>query len=102
VFRNRAARWSEWQEKSIHSPTMGEGQGGGERPIAWINNWWFATREELAANEYNLSAGRYRPITHLQTEHREPLEILAKLRAMEDEIVREMEALETRLKETVL
>jgi len=38
----------------------------------------------------------------LQTEHREPLEILAELRAMEDEIVREMEALETRLRETVL
>ncbi len=101
VFRTRAERWQEWQERMTPSPIEGEG-GSGREKIDWPRKWWFATRDELAANDYNLSAGRYRPVSHALTEHCDPLEILVELRAMEAEIVREMEALEVKLRQPVI
>ena len=57
-----------------------------------------ATAEELRANDYNLSAGRYRPLSQTQIEHRDPRELLDELAAIETEISDEIEGLKEALK----
>ena len=47
----------------------------------------------LRANDFNLSAGRYRPLSQAQVEHQDPRELLAELAAIEAEIAEEVEAL---------
>jgi type I restriction enzyme M protein len=93
AFRDREACWRRWQARDPET--------------AWTEKWWFAGADELRANDFNLSASRYRnlsasryrPQTREQVEHRDPLEILDELKAIEVEIVEEIEALADRLRE---
>ncbi len=48
---------------------------------------WFATHEQLVAEDYNLTASRYKPVTFEQTNHRDPKEIIAEVQKIENEIV---------------
>lgn len=48
---------------------------------------WFATREQIIAEDYNLTASRYKPVTVDQTSHRDPKEIIAEVQELEAEIV---------------
>ena len=59
----------------------------------WTEKWWFADAATLRANDFNLSAGRYRPMSQAQVEHRDPRELLDELAAIEAEIAEEVEAL---------
>jgi len=79
AYQDREANWTRWQE-----------QGDGRE---WVEKWWFATADEIKANDYNLSAGRYRPQTNTQVEHRDPRELLDELTAIELEIMEEVEGL---------
>ena len=65
----------------------------------WTEQWWFADEVTLRANDFNLSAGRYRPMSQQQVEHRDPRELLDELAAIESEIVEEVEALRATLGE---
>lgn len=65
----------------------------------WTPHWWFADAATLRANDFNLSAGRYRPMSQAQVEHQDPRELLAELAAIEAEIVEEVEALRAALGE---
>ncbi len=65
----------------------------------WQGKWWFADAATLRANDFNLSAGRYRPMSQSAVEHRDPREILDELAAIEAEIVEEVEALKAALAE---
>jgi type I restriction enzyme M protein len=56
---------------------------------------------EIRANDFNLSAGRYRPLSKAQAAHRDPRELLAELRAIETEILEEIGALDAMLAEVV-
>ena len=47
--------------------------------------------------DFNLSAGRYRPMSQSAVEHRDPRELLDELAAIEAEIVEEVEALRAAL-----
>ena len=47
---------------------------------------------------YNLSLNRYKQLIHDEVEHRPPLEILAELRAIEQEILQGIEGLEGMLR----
>lgn len=47
---------------------------------------WFATREQIIAEDYNLTASRYKPVTVDQTNHRDPKEIIAEVQKLETEI----------------
>ena len=47
---------------------------------------WFATREQIIAEDYNLTASRYKPVTIDQTNHRDPKEIIAEVQKLETEI----------------
>ncbi|WP_186114498.1 class I SAM-dependent DNA methyltransferase [Burkholderia gladioli] len=65
----------------------------------WSEKWWFADVTTIRANDFNLSAGRYRPMSQEQVEHRNPRELLGELAALETEIVEEIEALRVALTE---
>jgi len=55
-------------------------------------------KEEIAAHGYDLSLNRYKELIHEEVEHRPPLEILAELRAIEQEILQGIEELEGMLR----
>lgn len=66
----------------------------------WQGKWWFADAATVRANDFNLSAGRYRPMSQTAVEHRNPREILDELAAIEVEIAEEIEALKAALSES--
>lgn len=55
-------------------------------------------KADIAAQGYDLSINRYKEVVHAAVEHEPPLEILAKLRQLEDEIQAGMAELEGMLK----
>jgi len=61
--------------------------------VEWTEKWWFASAHELRGADFNLSASRYRPVSKSQVQHRNPIELLNELRAIELEIVDELAAL---------
>ncbi|MEX2647390.1 MAG: class I SAM-dependent DNA methyltransferase [Alphaproteobacteria bacterium] len=85
AFADREARWRDWQARDTSAE--------------WTAKWWFAMADELRRNDFNLSAGRYRPQSQAQVEHRDPRELLDEIRAIETEIVEELDALADRLRE---
>ena len=76
AFRDRQARWTAWTSRDPQAD--------------WAENWWFAEADAIRAADFNLSAGRHRPQNRTTTEHRDPLEILDELKALEHEILREI------------
>ena len=85
AYRSREARLAEWQARDPQAE--------------WPHHWWFADMATLRANDFNLSAGRYRPVSRAQVEHRDPRELLDELAAIEAEIAEEVEALRVALGE---
>lgn len=79
AFQARAERWADWRERDPQAE--------------WSAKWWFATVDEIRGNDFNLSAGRYRPMSQAQVEHRNPLELLDELAAIEAELIEEIEGL---------
>ncbi|WP_035383110.1 N-6 DNA methylase [Ferriphaselus sp. R-1] len=75
-YKARSERWQEWQSR--------------DESAEWTHKWWFAPSESLYANDFNLSAGRYRPMSQSAIEHRNPKEILDELMALEIEITEEI------------
>jgi len=65
----------------------------------WGEQWWFADAAALRANDFNLSAGRYRPMSQTQVQHRDPRDLLDELAAIEVEIAEEVQALRAALSE---
>jgi type I restriction enzyme M protein len=55
-------------------------------------------KEEIAAQGYDLSLNRYKELVHEEVEHRPPLEILAELRQIEQEILQGIDELEGMLR----
>jgi type I restriction enzyme M protein len=87
AFSNRAALWAEWQAR--------------DPATEWTANWWFADVAAIRAQNFSLSAGRYRPIGRTVAEHRDPLELLDELRTIEAEILVEVDGLTVALQERV-
>jgi type I restriction enzyme M protein len=85
VYRQKEANFATWQ---VRDPAA-----------EWAAQWWFADAATLRANDFNLSAGRYRPMSQSAVAHRDPREILDELAAIEAEIVEEVEALKMALAE---
>jgi type I restriction enzyme M protein len=85
AFIGREAAWARWQARD---------------PAAeWHEKWWFADAAALRANDFGLSASRYRPMSASQIEHQDPRELLDELAAIEAEIEKEIEALRALLSE---
>ena len=85
AFGNRDALWRDWQSRDP----------GAE----WTAKWWFADAATIRAQDFNLSAGRYRPMTQAAADHRDPVELLEELRAIEAEILAEVDGLMEALRE---
>jgi type I restriction enzyme M protein len=58
-----------------------------------LPKWWFATADDIRANDYNLAAGRYKPHRATAANHDHPAAILREVLAMEEELTAEMKAL---------
>ena len=69
-----------------------------ERERARTAQSFCVPKEEIAAQGYDLSLNRYKELVHEEVEHRPPLEILAELRAIEQEILQGIEELEGMLR----
>ena len=87
LFTSRAERLADWQSRDA------------ERP--WMENWWFADAANIEAQEFNLSASRYRPESRSAAEHRDPRELLAELRDETAAILGDIEALAAELGDPV-
>ncbi|WP_428508722.1 HsdM family class I SAM-dependent methyltransferase [Roseateles sp.] len=87
AYRDREAKLQAWSER--------------DPKAEWTAPWWFADTTALRANDFNLSASRYRPMSQVQAAHQDPRELLAELAAIEAEIAEEVEALRTALSEAV-
>lgn len=85
AYRNRDKRLKEWTRRATTAD--------------FCEKWWFADAATIRANDFNLSAGRYRPMSQSAVEHRDPRELLDELAAIEAEIVEEVEALRAALAE---
>jgi type I restriction enzyme M protein len=85
VFKSRDAHWDEWQRRPASADSS--------------QNWWFADATTIRANDFNLSASRYRPMSQIAVAHRDPRELLDELAAIELEIVEEVDALRVVLAE---
>ena len=85
AYRDREARLQAWGERDAKAE--------------WTASWWFADTTALRANDFNLSAGRYRPMSQVQAAHQDPRELLDELAAIETEIAEEVEALRLALGE---
>ena len=85
AYRTREQHWEEWQRRPAETD--------------FCEKWWFADAAAIRANDFNLSAGRYRPMIQTAVEHRDPREILDELAAIEAEIAEEVEALRAALAE---
>jgi type I restriction enzyme M protein len=79
AFKDRAQLLPQWQQRDIAAE--------------WTEKYWFASADELRENDFNLSAGRYRPMSKAQAEHRNPIELLDELRAIEVELLEEIDGL---------
>jgi type I restriction enzyme M protein len=79
---------------ALHARWMGR-----DAAVEWAENWWFADAAALRANDCNLSAGRYRPMSQAQAVHRDPRVLLDELAAIEVEIIEEVAALKAALAE---
>ena len=87
AFANRDSLTGQWDSR--------------DKSAEWTEKWWMADAATLRANDFNLSAGRYRPMSQSQVAHRDPRELLDELAAIEAEIVVEVEALKLALAEAV-
>jgi type I restriction enzyme M protein len=87
TYKHRTDSWGQWQRR--------------EESLEWTEKWWFAGLDAIRANDFNLSAGRYRPQSQAQLVHRSPLELLDELRSIESEILTELDALTDKLRERV-
>ena len=77
AFRNREARWTAWSNRDPETD--------------WTENWWFAEADAIREADFNLSPGRYRPQNRTKVDHRDPLEILERLKAIKHEILGEID-----------
>ena len=79
AFHEREARCAAWRDRDPDTD--------------WTAKWWFAEADAIRAADFNLSANRHRPHSRARVEHRDPLEILDELRAIEIEILGEIDEL---------
>ncbi|KQT55025.1 hypothetical protein ASG52_25200 [Methylobacterium sp. Leaf456] len=72
-------------------------RAGTERGRARTEQSFCVSKMEIAAADYDLSLNRYKEVVHEAAEHRAPKEIIADLKALEQEIFEELDELEAML-----
>ncbi|QQC58843.1 SAM-dependent DNA methyltransferase [Rothia kristinae] len=69
-----------------------------ERERARTEQSFLVPKQEIVDQDYDLSLNRYKEIEVQEEEHRDPLEIIAEIRALEQEIAADLDELEGMLK----
>ena len=69
-----------------------------ERERARTEQSFLVPKQEIVDQDYDLSLNRYKEIEVQEEEHRDPLEIIAEIRALEQEIAAGLDELEGMLK----
>lgn len=72
-------------------------RAGGERDNPRTAQSFCVSREDIAATGYDLSINRYKEVVHEEINHAAPKDIIAELRALEDEIAKGLTRLEEML-----
>lgn len=85
TFRDRQAKFDAWQARDADTP--------------WTENWWFADRDAIEREAWNLSASRYRPESREAAEHSDPRVLLVELQEDVTAILADIDALSTELQE---
>lgn len=88
AFNGRDDMLAAWQARDEDQP--------------WTETWWFAEAAIIEAQDWNLSASRYRPETRIAADHRNPRELLAELRDEAAGILGNIEALAVDMAEPVV
>lgn len=79
AFNSREGLWDDWQAR--------------DPAVPWTENWWFADAARIEAEEWNLSASRYRPESREAAEHCDPRKLLTELQEDVTAILADIEAL---------
>lgn len=87
------------KEAYLRRETLAATWDGRDTNAEWTERWWMTDATALRANDFNLSAGRYRPMNQTQIAHRDPRELLDELAAIEVEIAEEVAALRVAMSE---
>lgn len=92
-WKNRRNTQQEWK-KQLTAGTK-KNQWENLVPESWIGaNCWFADKETIRRNDYNLTAGRYKPWKETREEiSQSPLELLTELAKMEQETMEQIKEL---------
>lgn len=92
-WKNRRDTEKEWKKQIA----TGEKKNQWENPVpeTWEGvNCWFAAKETIRRNDYNLTAGRYKPWKETREEiSQSPLELLTELAKMEQETMEQIKEL---------
>ena len=108
----RCCRWRSWAPAPKEALTEGEHDKNNlpdclarwrqrkdaERQRERTAQSFCVPKAEIAEQGYDLSLNRYKELIHDEVEHRPPLEILAELRTIEQEILQGIEGLEGMLR----
>jgi len=93
------SQWRSW--KNLPSPAGGRGAGGegatssGTTPFTDRTAKAFTVPAgEIAGNKYDLSINRYKEVVYEEEQYEPPREILARMKALENEILGDMDELE--------
>jgi len=62
-----------------------------------LASFW-VSKADIAANKYDLSINRYKEVVYEEEQYDDPMDILAKMRGLEDEIIQEMDELQDMLR----
>ena len=87
AFHDRSARWAIWQDR--------------DTAANWPEKWWFVDADAIRTGDFNLSANRHRPQNRTQVEHRDPLDILDELRAIEQQVMEELDAVTAKVRQVI-
>ena len=87
AFKARTEMLTKWRARDEGQP--------------WSENWWFADAHSVEAQDWNLSASRYRPESREAAVHHDPRDLLSELRDDVASVLSEIEALTVDLGEPV-
>lgn len=92
-WKNRRKTVQEWKKQL----NFGEKKNQWENPVpeSWTGaNFWFADKKTIRRNDYNLTAGRYKPWKETREEiSQSPLELLTELAKMEQDTMEQIKEL---------
>lgn len=85
AYGNRTALLEAWDARDV--------------ALEWTAKHWFANVATVRANDFNLSASRYRPQAHSSVTHRPPADLIDELNAIAAELAGELAGLSEALRE---